>query len=62
MKPVKSNQKLGIKKETIVNLTGQSMSKVYGGCIETKTASCSYTMLLSVCICLYSEEGTCRFC
>jgi hypothetical protein len=56
MKPKQVQKKLVVKKETIADLNDGSMAKVYGGCEETKTASCSYTILLSVCICEYTPE------
>jgi natural product precursor len=53
MKPQKKRKKLVFNKETVADLNSKSMSNVYGGCVETKTASCTTTraFILSVCFC-----------
>jgi hypothetical protein len=59
MKVKQFDKKLGLHKETIANLKGDSMDKVKGGCAETDCRSCmSKPETCSIEFCMISEIKT----
>lgn len=61
MKNKKFFKKLFLNKKTVADLTGESMTKVKGGCAETDCRSCNTNFeLCSIDVCMLSVRT--RFC